>query len=125
MASENTSSLSSTLKGFQESLINKSYKVGIDTKNSETVDIISDYSWIADKAVKAAGTERNNGFNKANRVPFCYVMERKSAANAGIANILNLLNATQQTAGKLIDNVTTVTNMIGKGEISDTITKWR
>ena len=43
-----------------------------------------------------------NASQKTN-VPFCYVAERKSAANAGIANIFNLLNATAQTTGKILN----------------------
>lgn len=103
---------SDALKKVQDTFINKSFKVS-GGNAEETIDIVTDYQWILDKKISSP-----DGFNVSNdgvisatkscKTPVCYVIERQSASNAGIANILNALLAVQtnikkagDTAGKL------------------------
>lgn len=102
---------SDTLKAEQLKYLQKSYKVGGDKAETEVVDILNDYAWLADRVV-SAGSDSNihNESSDATvklkaSVPFCYVVERRSAANAGIANIFNLISHISQTFGKGFDSI--------------------
>ena len=92
------------LKEEQIKCINKSYKVGKDTQEVEIVNILNDYAWARDVTVGNASSiditpeGTASTIEKKNNIPFCYVVERRSAANAGIANIFNLINHIKQTA---------------------------
>lgn len=103
---------SDALKKVQDDFIAKSFKIS-NGSASETIDIVTDYQWILDKKISSP-----DGFNvsddgvlsasKSCKTPVCYVVERKSATNAGIANILNALLAVQtnvQKSGDTLDNV--------------------
>ncbi len=103
---------SDALKKVQDDFIAKSFKIS-NGSTSETIDIVTDYQWILDKKISSP-----DGFNvsddgiisasKSCKTPVCYVVERKSATNAGIANILNALLAVQtnvQKSGDTLDNV--------------------
>lgn len=115
MSDSKSDSLSSTLKKFQEDLLKRSYKSSLIDKEVETIDIINNYAWINDKAI-------NNSETTSNKVPFCYVIERKSAANAGIANVLNMLNAAQQNIGKIADATSSITNLFATdSDISEAV----
>lgn len=66
------------------------------------------------------GVEDTNSAHKIpkrNNLPFCYVVERKSAANAGIANLFNMIKHMEKTlekAARLGDNIIkTVTDIFG------------
>lgn len=102
-----TTGIAAKLKKLQNDYIKKSFKYGKETQESEIVDILSDYAWSAEDVIsKGASISLDGsatGASQKTNVPFCYVAERKSAVNAGIANIFNLLNATGQTATKLLD----------------------
>lgn len=102
-----TNGIAEKLKKLQNDYIKKSFKYGKETQESEIVDILSDYAWSAEDVISKGASISLDGsatgaFQKTS-VPFCYVAERKSAVNAGIANIFNLLNTTGQTATKLLD----------------------
>lgn len=100
-------STSEKLRNLQDEYLKKSFKYGKDVQESEVVDILSDYAWNAEEII-ANGAEINiNGsstgaYQKTN-IPFCYVAERKSAVNAGIANIFNVLNASGESISKIMD----------------------
>lgn len=94
MAENEGNTISADLKKFLAELIKISYK---HENKDGVVDIINDYAWINDKTVK------NSNGSISNKVPFCYIIERKSAVNAGVANILNMLNAASQNLGKMTD----------------------
>ena len=102
------------LKEEQLKYLDKSYKVGKDTQKNETVNILNDYAWTLDSSIASANSvalnpgEKNNSsysIEKKNNIPFCYVVERRSAANAGIANIFNLINHIKQTAGHALGTI--------------------
>lgn len=42
---------------------------------------------------------------KKNNVPFCYVVERRSAVNAGVANICNLINYAVETGSQAVSGL--------------------
>ena len=102
---------SDTLKAEQLKYLEKSYKVGADSAKSEVVDILNDYAWLTDRIVSSGSenTLHNESSDATIRIksntPFCYVVERRSAANAGIANIFNLISHISQTFGKGIDSL--------------------
>lgn len=111
------------LKNLQLSLIQKSYKLnGGDAKN-EVIDITSSYAWIADKAVTGGSVKLSDGVSgditKKNDLPFCYVIERRSAVNAGIANIINAFSIAEQNItkiGETADNIINTITDAGKDE---------
>ena len=102
-----TNGIAEKLKKLQNDYIKKSFKYGKETQESEIVDILSDYAWSAEDVISKGASISLDGLttgaSQKTNVPFCYVAERKSAVNAGIANIFNLLNTTGQTATKLLD----------------------
>lgn len=92
----------------QSDYISKSYKVDGNNAKSmeEIVDILNDYPWTRDVVVNSASSVDLKNEVKVNlktNVPFCYVIERKSAANAGIANICNLINYGTEVAGTVLN----------------------
>jgi len=98
---------SDNLKEIQDIYINIPYKWGDNIKREkEVIDIISDYPWIADEIIssdtKILLDNENSSieYKKRTNIPFCYVIERKSAANAGIANIWNMLHHMVTTGEK-------------------------
>lgn len=121
---------SDDIKNFQDAYIDISYRWG-GANGGETIDILADYPWIADRTIGAAyqtalsidtvgGVEDTNSAHKIpkrNNLPFCYVIERKSAANAGIANLFNMIKHMEKTlekAARLGDNIIkTVTDIFG------------
>ena len=113
---------SEKLKEYQESIISASYKVKAtksdkDKKEKEIVNIVSDYQWLQDKMVK-----KQMGVYKdmpiPGKVPVCYVNERKSAVNAGVAGILNALLMVQTGVDK---SANTVSNLLK--DVNDTLAK--
>lgn len=115
------------LKEEQLKYLGKSYKVGKDTQENETVNILNDYAWTLDSSVANANSvalnpgEKNNSsysIEKKNNIPFCYVVERRSAANAGIANIFNLINHIKQTANHALGAIESLISG-GKKKSSD------
>lgn len=124
MADKNSVISSARLKKLQNYFIEKSFKVGKNKELSEIIDIISDYAWTADDIIQAniTNNEDNSGqlnellkgkVVKNNNIPFCYIIERKSAANAGIANIFNILNSAEQTMKKVEDSIGNVLDLFG------------
>lgn len=88
------------LKAEQLKYINKSFKVGKNTQSNEIVNILDDYAWTLDTPVSAGsttslfnGAKGSNAYatNIKRNTPFCYAVERRSAVNAGIANVINLI----------------------------------
>lgn len=112
MASFTPEFSSDALKKVQDDFIAKSFKISNGSK-SETIDIVTDYQWILDKKISSPDdfNVSDDGIlsaTKSCKTPVCYVVERKSATNAGIANILNALLAVQtnvQKSGDTLDNV--------------------
>ncbi|MBR4890152.1 MAG: hypothetical protein IKU15_02395 [Clostridia bacterium] len=91
------------------------FKFG-STQSNEIVDIVNDYPWIVDK-ITGTGEQQNysiyttssdktstlgEGYAKKTGIPVCYVMERKSAVNAGVANIFNLISQVNDVSGNLV-----------------------
>ena len=114
------SDISKKLRELQTTYISKSFKYGKDEQADEVIDILSDYPWSAEEVI-SNGSElsldgKTTGAYQKTDIPFCYVVERKSAANAGIANILNLLNAMGQGADKVLN----IFNVEG-GDVKDGI----
>ena len=101
------SEVSKKLRDLQTEYIKKSFKYGRDTQESEVIDILSDYAWNSESVIASGGSisldDSLTSASQKTNVPFCYVAERKSAANAGIANIFNILSATSQMTGKVLD----------------------
>lgn len=102
--------------------IKLSYKVKKNgNEESEVIDILNDYPWIVDEVISKGnnidlnvdkGTivedsqeSLNHSITQKNNLPFCYVIERKSAANAGVANIVNLLGLGSDVLGQAGDIV--------------------
>ena len=110
------------LKNLQLSLIDKSYKISAKTAKKEVVDIISNYAWIADKAVTGGSVKLSDGvsgeISKKNDLPFCYVIERRSAVNAGIANIINAFSIAEQNLTKIGETADNIINTI-KGDSAE------
>lgn len=103
---------SDALKKVQEDFIAKSFKLN-NGSASETIDIVTDYQWILDKKISSPdGFDLpNSGILRASKsckTPVCYVVERQSATNAGIANILNALLAVQTNVKKAGDTASTI-----------------
>lgn len=103
------------MRNFRKSITDVSYREGASSQ--EVVDIISDYAWTADTIGKGSDIAMNNGTESSSLstnsyIPFCYVVERRSAVNAALANVFNMLNAaddiissTGEAAGALSNNV--------------------
>lgn len=97
-----------------------------DITNAEIVDVVNDYPWILDKSVGSASDltfgaqiAGSNGqqavtYKKKNKIPVCYITERKSVVNATIANILGLLS----TINDIGNNLEAAGNATG-GWVSD------
>lgn len=102
-------SASDQIKKYQNTYINKSFGVSNGSKTSEVIDIVSSYPWIANEPLSGSNTNSGGGISKNNNLPFCYAIERKSAASAGIANIFNLL---QSTGTQIEKAAGTITNLI-------------
>lgn len=123
-----SSSTSDILKKEQLKYIDKSYKVGIDSAPAEVVDILNDYTWINDSRVVGGSSvtisvsDKKEKIGKKNNIPFCYVIERRSAANAGIANIFNMINFLTETAKKSVESIASMIDGASKtfNENSDT-----
>ena len=123
-----SSSTSDILKQEQLKYIDKSYKVGKDSAPAEVVDILNDYTWINDSRVVGGSSvtlsvsDKKEKIGKKNNIPFCYVIERRSAANAGIANIFNMINFLKETAVKSVKSITSMIDGASKvfNENSDT-----
>lgn len=86
-----------------------------NSNGTEIIDIVSDYPWIADESIGNQNIEFNENlasdsgkskvnsigkFDKKNNIPFCYVVERVSAVNAGIANMLNMISMYNDIVGR-------------------------
>lgn len=111
------------LKNLQLSLIEKSYKLNGGNAKNEVIDITSSYAWIADKAVTGGSVKLSDGVSgditKKNDLPFCYVIERRSAVNAGIANIINAFSIAEQNLTKLGETADNIFNTIKGADNSD------
>lgn len=107
------------LKEMRTNILGLPYKYGktsnstnpaAATSTTEVVDIIHDYPWIAESVKETANSKDilfrsiNTGsakdadpegytYSKKTNVPVCYIAERKSVVNAGIANIIGLLSS--------------------------------
>lgn len=109
------------MKKLRDSIINKSFREG-GSDGEEVIDIISDYPWSADTIGKGSNTisftdnlANDNVNGQTNntetigsvnaQLPFCYVVERRSAVNAAIANIFNMLNATNDIMSTATEGV--------------------
>jgi hypothetical protein len=107
------------LKNLQLSLIEKSYKLNGGNAKDEVIDITSSYAWIADKAVTGGSVKLSDGvsgdISKKNDLPFCYVIERRSAVNAGIANIINAFSIAEQNLTKIGETADNIINTIKGG----------
>lgn len=111
-------------KNSNDRYIQLSYKVknnGNETK--EVIDILNDYPWMVDEVIsngskidlnvdkgtiptESQGSSQessSHSITQKNNLPFCYVIERKSAANAGVANIVNLLGLSSDVLGQAVD----------------------
>ena len=128
------------MRNFRKTITDVLYRDGAGSP--EVVDIISDYAWTADTIGKGSGTIINDDKNGSTTgvnsfVPFCYVIERRSAVNAALANIFNMLNAADdiissagEAASTMSTNVgscltslhdsakTQINNLLGKGDWS-------
>lgn len=97
----------------------------------EIIDIVSDYAWIADASVgnqdiefteeiattdsKGQTSSLGGSFSKKNNLPFCYVIERVSAVNAGIANMLNILSKYNDISTSALGGMSKVEELFTKG----------
>lgn len=107
-------------KNSNDRYIELSYKVKKDgNEKNEVIDILNDYPWMVDEVISNGskidlnvdkGTivedsqeSSNHSITQKNNLPFCYVIERKSAANAGVANIVNLLGLGSDVLGQAGD----------------------
>ena len=119
-----TSSLSNSdrIKEWQTKFIDVSYKAGSGNSSSaEIIDILSDYSWIADEIIEKNENSDKNSYSKKNNLPFCYIIERKSAANAGIANIINMLSSITEMGDKSLDAINNTTKTLAGGTFLETV----
>lgn len=97
------------LRNHRNSVTSTPYRAG--ASESEVVDIISDYPWTADGINNNTKTSLENSggsFSVNSLVPFCFVVERRSAVNAALANVFNMLNAADDivsSAGEAISGV--------------------
>ena len=86
-----------------------------NSNGAETIDIVSDFPWTADDSIGNQNVEFKENlasdsgqskassigkFDKKNNIPFCYVVERVSAVNAGIANMLNMISMYNDIVGR-------------------------
>lgn len=92
------------------------YGASPNSDGNETIDIVSDYPWTADESTgnqnivfkenladssgKSKDSSIGSEFNKKNNIPFCYVVERVSTVNAGIANMLNMISIYNDIVGR-------------------------
>lgn len=97
------------LKNYHDTIVNLGFS-GDSVIGDEIVNIIANYPWILDKVLpyNAKNTniktdDKSSVTIKNNEVPFCYVIERKSAINAGLANIFTMLNQLNENIGKVSD----------------------
>jgi hypothetical protein len=108
------------LRNFRKTVTDVSFREG--ASGQEVVDIISDYAWTADTIGKGVGASVDTGDGSSSGtvnsfVPFCYVVERRSAVNAALANVFNMLNATDDIISSVGEAAGAVT-----GGISDCLT---
>ena len=130
MADEDSGS-SKKLQNFHNSIIKWGFKSENET-GDEIIDIVSDYPWVLDTS--SANNYKDISFNteeaakinlKNNDVAFCYAIERKSALNAGLANIFSMLNQLSENTGKGIDTLGSILGLtadnLPKGNIADNV----
>lgn len=108
-------SASDQIKKYQNTYINKSFGTGDGSKTSEVIDIVSSYPWMANETLSASSNNSSGGISKNNNLPFCYAIERKSAANAGIANIFNLIQSTGSQISKATSTITNIISNVSEG----------
>jgi hypothetical protein len=108
------------LKNYHDTIVNLGFS-GDSIVGDEIVNIIANYPWILDKVLpyNAKNTnikadDKSSVTIKNNEVPFCYVIERKSAINAGLANIFTMLNQLNENIGKFSDaTANSLSSLIG------------
>lgn len=111
------------MREFRKSITDTKFRANAGAP--EVVDIISDYAWTADKIGKgtspsimvgdnsssSGGTSSSNAVNSL--IPFCYVIERRSAVNAALANVFNMLNAADDIVSSGTEAISSVNQTLG------------
>ena len=125
--------IATAIKDKRKEILALSFKYNGKGSTNEVIDILSDYAWIADETspdgtdytikdnslAKAddekTGRTTSSVFTKRNDVPYCFVIERESAVNAGFANILNLIQSFNEITKRGFDTVKRTSELFGAG----------
>lgn len=124
--------IAKAIKDKRKEILALSFKYNGKGSTNEVIDILSDYAWIADETspngtdytiennslVKdddgKTGRKTSSTFTKRNDVPYCFVIERESAVNAGFANILNLIQSFNEIINRGADTIEGATDLVSK-----------
>ena len=102
------------MRNFRKMITDVSFKEGAGAR--EVVDIITDYAWTADTIGSGESIQINRENSKVgvnSFIPFCYVVERRSAVNAALANVFNMLNAADDIVSSSGEAVSAVNETVG------------
>lgn len=125
--------IATAIKDKRKEILALSFKYNGKGSTNEVIDILSDYAWIADETSpdgtnytikdnslakvddEKTGRTTSSVFTKRNDVPYCFVIERESAVNAGFANILNLIQSFNEITKRGFDTVKRTSELFGVG----------
>ena len=124
--------IAKAIKDKRKEILALSFKYNGKGSTNEVIDILSDYAWIADETSSSGtnytikdnslakaddektGRMTSSTFTKRNDVPYCFVIERESAVNAGFANILNLIQSFNEIINRGNDTIEGATDLLSK-----------
>jgi hypothetical protein len=137
MANEGNTGNVQKMKNAREKIIKLGYKFeneNVSTGANEIIDIVHDYPWVLDNAIKPqtayltgnyggyqAGTSKtfvDNNVAHHSNVPVCYMVERKSVVNAAVANILNIISTLNDIAQSFKEGAAASSNSVVSGALS-------
>ena len=102
------------MRNFRKTITDVPFKEGAGAQ--EVVDIITDYAWTADTIGGGESIQIDKESSKVGAnsfIPFCYVVERRSAVNAALANVFNMLNAADDIVSSSGEAVSAVSETVG------------
>lgn len=126
--------IATAIKDKRKEILALSFKYNGKGSTNEVIDILSDYAWIADETSPSGtdytikdnslakaddektGRTTSSIFTKRNDVPYCFVIERESAVNAGFANILNLIQSFNEIWNRGTDTVKRVSELFDSSD---------
>lgn len=116
------------MKAVLNSVIKTSFKSSSNNNESEIIDIINDYPWIADNVINSNRKVQSYDFNsniagsgnismasyaEYSNIPYCYVIERKVSLGSTVASIFSLLNTFNDVLSGARSNANAIADLLG------------